>query len=165
MMGRGLISKSFPILDNKIKKPSVGEETVGLEAASSIPSLDSSKTRPLPNPLQSTENNLVGTREGYRCEFHFALQKCNETGRRFFTTEKGYMGFGPPTLQPGDDVCVIFGGITPFALRKRKWESSPSSENTTYSLVGECCLHGIMRGEAMDELQGDTLKQEIFDVR
>ncbi|KAH8789969.1 hypothetical protein F5882DRAFT_267251, partial [Hyaloscypha sp. PMI_1271] len=77
-------------------------------------------------------------------------------GRRFFTTEKGYMGLGPPTLQPGDVICVIFGGITPFALRKQESDFSSSSQNIRYRLVGECYLHGIMHGEAINELEEGT---------
>jgi hypothetical protein len=75
------------------------------------------------------------------------------------------MGFGPPTLQSGDDICVFFGGVAPFALQKHEEESFSSRENTTYRLGGKCCLHGIMHGESMDELQAGTLKEEIFDIR
>jgi hypothetical protein len=65
-----------------------------------------------------------------RCEFFHALRWCNEQSRQFFTTEKGYMGFGPPTLQPGDDIYVFFGGVAPFTLRKQ--ESTPSFEQPEY---------------------------------
>jgi hypothetical protein len=152
-------------LDTELEKLSFGKQELSLEAASVNLGQDSSKTNPLPGLVRAIDQ--ATSTDGYRCEFHFSLQRCNETGRQFFTTEKGYMGFGPPTLQPGDDICVFFlcGEIAPFALQKGEEESSSSRENTTYRLGGECYLHGIMRGEAMEELQAGTLKEEAFDIR
>ena len=61
-------------------------------------------------------------------------------GRRFFTTLGGYMGVGPPGMQPGDSVCVFLGGNVPWVVRQ---------EGSEYTLVGECYVHGIMDGEIM----------------
>lgn len=62
--------------------------------------------------------------------------------RSFFTTEKGYFGLGPRITQPGDS-CVIFpGGKVPFVIRE-----APDQENC-WRLIGECYIHGVMRGEA-----------------
>jgi hypothetical protein len=149
-------------LDTELKKPRVGKQELGLEAVAVNLSQDSSKTTPLLNLMRATDQ--VTSTDKYRCEFHFVLQRCNETGRQFITTEKGYMGFGPPTLQPGDDICLFFGEFAPFTVQKREEESSSSREKVTYRLVGECYLHGIMYREAMDELQAGTLKEEIFDI-
>ncbi|EEH38592.1 HET domain-containing protein [Paracoccidioides lutzii Pb01] len=38
--------------------------------------------------------------------------------RRFYVTEKGYLGIGPRMMSPGDEVCVLFGGRVPFILRR-----------------------------------------------
>ncbi|PGH10150.1 hypothetical protein AJ79_05505 [Helicocarpus griseus UAMH5409] len=38
--------------------------------------------------------------------------------RRFYITERGYMGIGPRVMRPGDEVCVFFGGRVPFILRR-----------------------------------------------
>jgi hypothetical protein len=38
-------------------------------------------------------------------------------------------------------VCVLYGGQTPFILR-------PKVER--YQFIGECYVHGIMEGEALD---------------
>jgi hypothetical protein len=51
---------------------------------------------------------------------------------RFFVTQQGNVGRGPPSLQPGDQVCVLFGGRVPFILRK-------DDEAEEYQLVGEAC--------------------------
>lgn len=43
------------------------------------------------------------------------------TGRKLFITRKGYLGLGPGALQEGDVVCVLFGGIVPFAVVFLDW--------------------------------------------
>jgi hypothetical protein len=150
-------------LDTEIEKLNMKEQTPRLQSGPSLPNIQESKARPLPTQVQATAP--ARTDESFRCEFHFALQQCHWSGQQFFTTERGYMGYGPPNLQPGDDVCVIFGGLAPFALRKRKGDAPSTSEGSTYKLVGECYLHEIMHGEAIEELRVGTLKKEIFDIR
>ncbi|KAH8745035.1 hypothetical protein BGZ57DRAFT_742173, partial [Hyaloscypha finlandica] len=53
--------------------------------------------------------------------------------RRFFFTEKGYLGLGPNKIEAQDQVCIIFGGKTPFILRKVEEH---------YKLIGEAYIHG-----------------------
>lgn len=65
--------------------------------------------------------------------------------RSFFTTEHGYMGVGPQCLQIGDKVCVLANGNVPFVLR------SVGESEEEWRLVGECYLHGIMDGEAVEK--------------
>ncbi|PSN66988.1 HET-domain-containing protein [Corynespora cassiicola Philippines] len=43
-----------------------------------------------------------------------------EVNKVVFVTEKGYLGIGPPITKPGDEVCVLYGGLSPFAVRKVK---------------------------------------------
>lgn len=61
--------------------------------------------------------------------------------RRFFVTQRGFMGIGPPCLREGDAVCILTGGIVPFLFRPR---------GETYKLVGEAYIYGIMNGEACE---------------
>jgi hypothetical protein len=62
--------------------------------------------------------------------------------RRCFTTNsKGYIGIGPRSLQQGDGVFVLRGGRVPIILRK--------IADNKYTIVGECYVHGIMHGEAL----------------
>ena len=63
-------------------------------------------------------------------------------GRKLFSTFSGHIGLGDVTLEPGDLVCVFLGGTTPFIIR-------PVDQK--YKFVGECYLHGIMQGEALEE--------------
>lgn len=60
-------------------------------------------------------------------------------GRKYFVTERGYLGLGPQNTKRGDLVAVIFGLQVPFVLRHRgdgKWR-----------IVGETYVHGVMDGE------------------
>ncbi|MCJ1479437.1 hypothetical protein MMC13_008123 [Lambiella insularis] len=68
--------------------------------------------------------------------------------RKFFTTTKGTIGLGPRSMQPGDLVCVLCGGIVPFILRK---------DGQRYTLIGEAYVHGIMDGQALWE--GSTFEE------
>lgn len=68
------------------------------------------------------------------------LRLIEQFNRRFFRTEKGYMGLGPPDIQPGDAICLLLGGSVAHTLRR--------SEHETWIYIGECYIHGIMNGEA-----------------
>lgn len=63
-------------------------------------------------------------------------------GRRFCVTQDGYMGLVPARATKGDGICVFLGGAVPFVIRK--------TDNGHYSLVGECYVHGLMDGKALD---------------
>jgi hypothetical protein len=68
-------------------------------------------------------------------------------------TEQGYIGLGRP--QVGDIVSVLLGGRLPFLLR-------PTVGSEQFTLVGNCYVHGIMYGEALEE--GED-KVRMFDLR
>lgn len=74
--------------------------------------------------------------------------------RVFFTTQNGYMGFGPPDMKAGDLVYVLLGSKVPFVLRpghplRVEGGEGSSCNGGYYSLVGYCYVHGIMDGEAV----------------
>jgi hypothetical protein len=50
---------------------------------------------------------------------------------RFFVTEKGYIGRGPPEILPGDQACLLLGGRVPFILRE--------DTDGKHLIVGESC--------------------------
>ncbi|KAG8530270.1 uncharacterized protein KY384_004771 [Bacidia gigantensis] len=75
--------------------------------------------------------------------------------RVFAKTQKGFYVLGPKVAEPGDIVCVLFGGKLPFCLR-------PLGDQ--YLLVGECYVHGLMNGEAMDMMSRQELIEEAFDI-
>lgn len=76
-------------------------------------------------------------------------------GRVFARTERGYFVLGPAAMEAGDIVCVLFGAKVPFCLRPI---------GNRFLLVGECYVHGLMKGEAQDLLGRDEICEERFDV-
>jgi len=69
--------------------------------------------------------------------------------RRFFITERGFMGLGPRRLLKGDVVVVLLGGSVPFVMRPK---------GSGYMLLGEAYVHGIMGGEAVEARRKDFLE-------
>ncbi|RYP21720.1 hypothetical protein DL765_002076 [Monosporascus sp. GIB2] len=74
-------------------------------------------------------------------------------GRSLFVTSRGYIGIGPDDVAPDDMVVVLHGARTPFIPRK-------SHKPGYWRLVGDCYVHGIMGGEALDM----DLDQEVDDA-
>ncbi|KAJ4380982.1 hypothetical protein N0V86_003329 [Didymella sp. IMI 355093] len=59
-------------------------------------------------------------------------------------TAAGYVGLFPLAAKIGDKVMVLEGGFTPFLLRL-------TEEGEAYTLVSECYVDGIMKGEVWEE--------------
>jgi hypothetical protein len=71
-----------------------------------------------------------------------------------FFSETGYLGLGPIDMLPGDIVCIFLGGTVPFIVRPR--------EGCGYQLIGECYVHGVMFGEAMETISEDNLENFVI---
>lgn len=70
-----------------------------------------------------------------------------------FLTEKGYIGYGSFYARQGDH-CVIFqGGFAPFILRSK-------GEDGSTTLISECYVHGIMKGEVASKVHAGEYKIE-----
>ncbi|KAL9620352.1 MAG: hypothetical protein Q9160_005151 [Pyrenula sp. 1 TL-2023] len=67
-------------------------------------------------------------------------------GRRPCLTRKGYQGYAPDATRHGDLVALFLGAIVPFVIRPK----DRSQDQSYFSLVGECYIHGVMKGEAFD---------------
>ncbi|KAF5679457.1 heterokaryon incompatibility protein het-6 [Fusarium heterosporum] len=76
-------------------------------------------------------------------------------GRVFARTARGYYVLGPSVLEEGDTICVMLGCKVPFCLRRI---------GARYVLVGECYVHGLMKGEATEMLNRGQLEEKAFDV-
>ncbi|KAF1967161.1 HET-domain-containing protein [Bimuria novae-zelandiae CBS 107.79] len=61
--------------------------------------------------------------------------------RRFCSTKSGRIGWVPRDTKENDLICVLYGGQVPYVLR-------PCEGG--YKLVGECYIHGLMEGEAIE---------------
>ena len=62
-------------------------------------------------------------------------------GRRYFASDRGYVGWVPRHAREGDRICAFYGSRFPFVVR-------PCRDGWT--LVGACFMHGLMEGEAID---------------
>ena len=62
--------------------------------------------------------------------------------RRFVVTENGFMGLVPFCAEAGDRVCIFLGSSTPFLIREK--------ESSSFELVGDAYIHGVMDGEALE---------------
>ncbi|MCJ1471428.1 hypothetical protein MMC13_000067 [Lambiella insularis] len=70
--------------------------------------------------------------------------------RWFFLTEDGYMGLGPVRIEPGDVVCVLAGGKTPFVLRAiDETCEACQMDQCCYCFMGFAYVPGIMHGETV----------------
>ncbi|OJD13094.1 hypothetical protein AJ78_06415 [Emergomyces pasteurianus Ep9510] len=81
--------------------------------------------------------------------------------RRFYVTEKGYLGIGPQITRPGDEVCVLFGGRVPFILRRMP---------DHHLLIGDTYVHehAVMWGKITEGIKrrGRTdVPVFLFDIR
>lgn len=62
--------------------------------------------------------------------------------RRMFRTSGDYLGMGPISTQEQDELWIIRGARVPFILRK--------VEESSYRVIGECYVHGLMHGKVME---------------
>lgn len=76
---------------------------------------------------------------------YIACLKGTLEGWKFVVTKRGYVGVVPTRSQVGDVVAVMKGGCVPFVVRK----SDRAGVNGRWRLVGECYVHGVMRGEGL----------------
>jgi hypothetical protein len=58
-------------------------------------------------------------------------------------SDEGHLGFGPNFCEEGGMIFVIPGHGTPLLLR-------PLPGVNSFRFVGECYVHGIMDGEALE---------------
>jgi hypothetical protein len=64
-------------------------------------------------------------------------------GRRLFQTSRGFIGLGPAACNLNDNVCVLLGGQVLYVLREHC--------NIGYEFIGECYVHGMMDGQALED--------------
>ncbi|TGO29517.1 hypothetical protein BPAE_0014g00680 [Botrytis paeoniae] len=68
---------------------------------------------------------------------------------RMFETDNGYLGMGQEGMEVGDEVCLFYGGQTPYIIREVAKGFNQTSEHE-YVLLGDCYVDGWMDGEAME---------------
>jgi len=95
--------------------------------------------------------------------FPKVCNKCN--GRRLFMTNDGHFGIGPRAMEPGDEVAVLFGGITPFIVRSVSQRRRESEGYGLYTFVGESYIHGFMRGEVITAWRNGLYNSVVFELQ
>ena len=108
---------------------------------------------------ESTRTHDSGSADRYFYDVSLACK-----GRCFFITESGHWGIGPWVTCVDDDVVIIRGAKVPFVLRRLVVEQGGAEHplgaakelgqcgpREDYRLVGEAYLHGVMRGEAVED--------------
>lgn len=73
---------------------------------------------------------------------------------RLCVTSSGLLGQVPRVARVGDVICIFLGSCVPHVLRKK--------EDGTFRLIGDACIHGVMRGEAMMNLPAESVKDIIL---
>lgn len=79
-----------------------------------------------------------------------AHSKCFTT-----TMRKGLYVLAPTAVKEGDVLCVLFGGATPYILRRH---------GSSWLLVGECFAYGMMHGEGIEMLKRGEVEEMSFDI-
>jgi len=85
--------------------------------------------------------------------------------RCLLKTVDGHFGIGPKAMEAGDEIVVFAGGMTPFVVRKVL--QSANEENNgrqTYRLIGECYVHGLMEGQAVEGWNAGKYEKIIMDL-
>lgn len=68
--------------------------------------------------------------------------------RAIMRTKGGYIGLVPRLSSVGDCIVLAKGGKVPFVLKR---------QDERWRMVGECYVHGIMRGEAFEEVKCERI--------
>lgn len=66
--------------------------------------------------------------------------------RCLFVTRRGFLGLGPLSAQPGDQVCLLFGASTPLLLRGQR-----GNNGGVFQLLDEVYCEGMMQGQALGQ--------------
>ncbi|KAM0406525.1 hypothetical protein ACHAPZ_003289 [Fusarium culmorum] len=98
-------------------------------------------------PQKSSSNDQVNV-------FSLHLDAAHER-RLFLTKDLSYIGLGPKTMEESDIICVLFGGATPFVLRRF---------GEFFRFIGECHVFDLMNGEAMDDLGNKEFHSKAFHL-
>ncbi|KAK0109687.1 hypothetical protein ONS95_002366 [Cadophora gregata] len=119
------------------------------ESHTKVPDDDDTKVPNIdvdPRLVDTSEDNelLIDTASDPDVYLRLVEGYCSE--RQLFITRQGYLGLGPKGIRPEDTVCILFGGDTPYILRKK---------DTCWKFVGECYVYGLMKGEAVRDFMGD----------
>lgn len=79
--------------------------------------------------------------------------------RHFFISEKGYIGLLPDDAEEGDKLILLLGGDPLYIIRPT--EDSDGNPEDDFELIGECYVHGLVDGQA---LEGVDVEHDEFET-
>jgi hypothetical protein len=80
------------------------------------------------------------------------------------TEKRKILGLVPDYADKGDYICILFGCSVPVVLREVKHVlTSTQDKGTHYEFVGECYVHGMMDGEAVEAVAAKDY--QTFELR
>ena len=86
--------------------------------------------------------------------------------RRLINTVSGRLGLAPKMARKRDLVCILFGCSVPVLLGQ---QTDAGTGEEYFLLIGECYIHGIMEGEALElarrQSGNDTISKREFEIR
>jgi hypothetical protein len=101
------------------------------------------------NPASSREAKVLGN------TYARALLD-NSRHRLLCTTRSGFLGMTPESSIVGDLIALCWGGRVPYVLR-------PVGDN--FIFIGECYIHGLMKGEACDAGKlKERFREQVFTI-
>lgn len=88
--------------------------------------------------------------------------------RRLFKIQTSTMGellgLAPADARLGDIVCILYGCSVPVVLRRH--ETTVCDKPVVYyELLGDCYVHGMMEGDALEEQEQEDIRSKQFELR
>jgi len=127
---------------------------------------------PLANrwPPPTTDRGFLARDPGNPVKSVEPAIKAATAQRKFFVSDKGYIGLAPNTagrdvtaLSEKEEIFVIPGGRTPFLLRPVGEQYIPGvGMRRNYRFLGDCYVQGFMDDEAMEDFE--RTKETIYLV-
>ena len=130
-----------------------------LEALARLISLDASPTHDWP-AVQRIASYLNHSVKAINDTYELMADNLSRMGDtwRFVETKKGYLGMSMVTPVPGGMLCVLDHGDVPVVLR-------PSSDMSSFTLIGTALVVGLNNGEAVEYIRNGTSKPPWFELR
>ena len=89
------------------------------------------------------------------------IQSCD--ARTFIITERGFAGLGPWVADPEDVCAFIPGSKVPFILRPCV-DGDAKGKGGFFQLLGDAYLHGLMKGEVLELIAGESLQESNITI-
>jgi hypothetical protein len=110
---------------------------------------------PLPEekfPTPTLSGFMHAANRGNAHQFWLDMRQIRH-GRSFCITQRGQFALAPHVTEPGDLRCIIFAARVPFIIRK-------IGNTPKYRLVREAYIHQSMRGEVIQMIENDEIREE-----